>query len=123
MDGLGAELVELLDSCNNLNDLYEKSKIYGATKTEVKIDAAVHTAVLEAVGREDEHFQREFTALAAISDRIANKTDFYRTDPAQVFMAAWVLSNMNFSLVAIAPPAAGKTFVFLLVAARCLELD
>ena len=123
MDGLGAELVDILNSCNNLNDLYEKSKTYGATKTEVKIDAAVHAKVLEAVQREDEHFQREFAAVTAISDRVAAKTDFYRTDPAQVFMAAWVLSHMNFSLVAIAPPAAGKTFVFLLVAARCLELD
>ena len=123
MDGLGAELVELLESCSNLNDLYEKSKIYGATKTEVKIDAAVHDKVLEAVALEDEHFKKEFAAVTAISDRVAAKTDFYRTDPAQVFMAAWVLSRMDFSLVAIAPPAAGKTFVFLLVAARCLELD
>ena len=87
------------------------------------IDAAVHTAVLAEVEQEDEHFQREFAAVKAISDRVAEKTDFYRTDPAQVFMAAWVLSRMDFSLVAIAPPAAGKTFVFLLVAARCLELD
>ena len=39
VDGLGAELVDILNNCNNLKDLYEKSKTYGATKTEVKIDA------------------------------------------------------------------------------------
>ena len=61
--------------------------------------------------------------MAKISDRIARSTDFYRTDPAQVYMAAWILSHTYDKLVAIAPPAAGKTFVFLLVAARCLELD
>ena len=96
VDGLGVELIELLNKCKSLEDLYEKSKTYGATKTEVKIDAAVHDAVLEAVSREDEDFKKEFAAVAALSDRIAKKTDFYRTDPAQVFMATWVLSHKNF---------------------------
>ena len=97
--------------------------MYGITKTEVKIDAAVRDKVFEEVKKQSRDFQDEYAALTKLSDRIAAKTPLYRTDPAQVFMAAWCLSCVESACVAIAPPAAGKTFVFLLVAARCLELD
>ena len=33
------------------------------------------------------------------------------------------MSAVPYTTIAIAPPAAGKTYAFLLLAARCLELD
>ena len=65
---------------------------------------------------QDQDFQDEYAAITALSDRIAIAHQDYRTDPAQVFMAAWCM-NYDFSIsCAIAPPAAGKTFAFLLFA-------
>ena len=73
--------------------------------------------------KHDHDFQSEYVALTHLSDRIAATNQDYRTDPAQVFIATWCMSYTYSPSLAIAPPAAGKTFAFLLFAARCLELE
>ena len=73
--------------------------------------------------KQDQDFQAEYLAITKMSDRIAAAHQDYRTDPAQVFIATWCMSYDWTPSLAIAPPAAGKTFAFLLFAARCLELE
>ena len=99
-----------------------KSGVYGALRTEVCIDEVVKAKVLEQVEAENEEFQNEYAAITALSDRIAEANQDYRTDPAQVLMATWCMTYTYSLSCAIAPPAAGKTFAFLLFSARCLEL-
>ena len=96
--------------------------MYGAQRTEVPIDEFVKEKVLEQVMLQEQEFQDEYVAITALSDKIAVAHQDYRTDPAQVFMAAWCMTYTYSISCAIAPPAAGKTFAFLLFAARCLEL-
>ena len=61
--------------------------------------------------------------MTTLSEKIAAVHPEYRTDPAQVFMATWCVVNTSFANVAIAPPAAGKTYAFLLLAQRALEYE
>ena len=72
--------------------------------------------------KQDHDFQSEYVAITHLSDRIATAHQDYRTDPAQVLIATWCMTYTYSISCAIAPPAAGKTFAFLLFAARCLEL-
>ena len=77
---------------------------------------------MDLVKKQDHDFQSEYVAITHLSDRIATANQDYRTDPAQVFIATWCMTYTYSISCAIAPPAAGKTFAFLLFAARCLEL-
>ena len=78
---------------------------------------------MELVKKQDHDFQSEYVALTHLSDRIAATNQDYRTDPAQVFIAAWCMVFTYNLGCDIAPLAAGKTFAFLLFAARVLELE
>ena len=61
--------------------------------------------------------------MTALSKRIAAAHEQYRTDLAQVYMATSCIASQPYQMVCIAPPAAGKTFAFLLLAQRALEYE
>ena len=78
---------------------------------------------MKEVKRQGKEFQQEYARMTELSDRIAAGHAEYRTDPTQVFMASWCIVQKSFQNVCIAPPAAGKTYAFLLVSQRALEYE
>ena len=122
-DALGAQLPEIIEGCADLTALLGKARVYGVQRTEVPIDETVKQAVVKEVNKQTQVFKNEYSKLTVLSNKVARENYEYRTDPAQVFMAAWCMSAVPYTTIAIAPPAAGKTYAFLLLAARCLEMD
>ena len=122
-DALGAQLPAIIEGCADLTVLLGKAKVYGVQRTEVPIDETVKQAVIKEVNKQTQGFKNEYSKLTVLSNKVAQENYEYRTDPAQVFMAAWCMSAAPYTTIAIAPPAAGKTYAFLLLAARYLEMD
>ena len=78
---------------------------------------------MKVVNKQTQECKNEYAKLTVLSNKVAKDNHEYRTDPSQVFMAAWCMAAMPYATIAIAHPAKGKTYAFLLLAARCLEED